>query len=139
MMKTLHIFGNEEERICRTVSFTTARTGEQSPVVYLKLIDIFLSHFYGHNLWDLNSEAAEGLWRTWNTMVRDIHQLPFATHRFILEDLCSAKHLKLRLFSRFTKFKQKLQESNNNLPTNLLAVQIRDLRSTVARNCRCRY
>ena len=33
--------------------------GNQSPVVYLKLIDIFLSHFYGHNLWDLNSVAAE--------------------------------------------------------------------------------
>ena len=109
--------------------------GNQSPVVYLKLIDIFLSHFYGHNLWDLNSEAAEALWRTWNTMVRDIHQLPLATHRYILEELCSAKHIKLRLFSRFTKFKQKLQDSTNNLVTNLLAVQTRDLRSTFSRNC----
>ena len=53
----------------------------QSSVVYLKLIN--LSYFYGHCLWDYSQESAERLWRTWNTLVRDTYNLPYATHRFL--------------------------------------------------------
>ena len=109
--------------------------GDQSPVVYLKLINIFLSHFYGHCLWDYSHESAERLWRTWNVMCRDIYNLPYATHRYILEQVSCVKHIKIRLLDRFRKFKVSLQNSNNKLVTNLLALQAGDMRSTFGRNC----
>ena len=107
----------------------------QTPEVFMKLVDIYLAHFYGHCLWDLSSKVAEGLWRTWNVTVRTVLDLPFATHRYILEQLCSSKHIKLRLFKRFLNFKERLQCSQNSLVINLLNAQRGDMRSTFSRNC----
>ena len=68
-------------------------------------------------------------------MVRDIYNLPYATHRFILEQVSCVKHIKIRLLNSFRKFRASLQNSKNRLVTNLLALQTTDMRSTFGRNC----
>ena len=109
--------------------------GNQSPHVYIKLIDIYLIHMYGSNLWDLSSVYADSMWKTWNATVRGLYNLPYATHRFILEAIAETEHLKLKLYRRFNRFKDKIRSSANPLVTNLYDIQHQDLRSVFGRNC----
>ena len=98
----------------------------QSPSVYIKLIVIYFVHFYGHCLWDLSSEDAEGLWTLWNTTVRNVFELPYATHKFILEQIACTTHLKKKLYARFAKFRAKVRSSANPLVANLCSLQERE-------------
>ena len=41
---------------------------QQSPLVYMQLIDIYLAHFYGSNLWNLFS--VDNVYTTWNNVLR---------------------------------------------------------------------
>ena len=55
----------------------------QSPIVYMNLINIYLSHFYGSNLWNLFD--IDNIYVTWNNIVRNVYNLPKCTHRFFIE------------------------------------------------------
>lgn len=78
--------------------------GSQYPSVLMKLVRIYYCSFYGSNLWDLYSESTNKLFITWNNAIRDFYNLPFATHRYILEDLVDGLHLRTCFLRRFTKF-----------------------------------
>ena len=50
--------------------------GNVDHVVYMKLVSIYLSSFYGSNLWDLNGAGSQRLYATWNIMVRMTFNMP---------------------------------------------------------------
>ena len=77
--------------------------GSQYPSVLMKLVRIYYCSFYGSNLWDLYSESTNKLFITWNNAIRDFYNLPFATHRYILEDLVDGLHLRTCFLRRFYK------------------------------------
>ena len=55
--------------------------------MFLTLVQIYLTTFYGSSLWDLNSLEATKLYSTYNQMIRNTYDLPFGTHRFILREV----------------------------------------------------
>ena len=107
--------------------------GNKHPRVYMKLISIYLCDFYGSNLWDLFN-GADKIYTEWNKCIRFVFRLPLATHRYLIEPLSEACHLKTNLISRFVKFY--ISIINNKKPSirNLAAVQEQDFRSDFGTN-----
>ena len=57
-----------------------------------KIILTFCSAFYGSNLWDFKFVGAKKIYNLWNTMVRDVYDLPRMTMSYIVEQLLSVHH-----------------------------------------------
>ena len=110
--------------------------GDQNPVVFMSLVSIYLSSFYGSNLWDLYSEAANKVYSSWNVLIRKTFNLPFATHRYILCDLYDKPHIRISLLKRFVKFYNQLKCCNKPEVRHLFWYQKLDNRSIFGRNCR---
>ena len=108
--------------------------GQQDPGVYMRLINIYILHMYGCCLWDIFSEGAEKLWSEWHRMIRDLFNLPYGTHRYILNAISGVHHLKIKVIRRFAKFYRKLEKSGNPLINNLFNKQYSDYRSSFGRN-----
>lgn len=109
--------------------------GFQDPLVFMKLVMVYLSSMYGSNLWDLFGEAASKLYISWNVLIKTTYNLPYATHRYILQDLVPFPHIRLCLLRRFVKFYSQLQMCPKIEVRNLFHLQKHDTRSTFGRNC----
>ena len=103
------------------------------PKVYMKLINIYMSDFYGSNLWDL-FHGADNVYTEWNKCVRFVFKLPLATHRYFIEPLSEAFHLKTNLICRFAKFYSSLLINSKPSIHNLLMCQEHDVRSDFGSN-----
>ena len=109
--------------------------GSQHPVIFMKLVQIYLSSMYGSNLWDLYSDAARSVFISWNVCIREAFNLPYATHRYILQDISEIPHIRVSLLRRFVKFYFQLKQSSKPSVRNLFRIQKNDVRSTFGRNC----
>ena len=110
--------------------------GNQTPDVFLKLISIYFTSFFGSNLWDLYGEATRKLYVTWNETVKNAFDLPFATHRYILQDMVDLPHVRTCLIRRFVKFYSTLKNSSKLEVRTLFDIQRFDVRSSFGLNCR---
>ena len=110
--------------------------GAQRPETLMHLVNVYLSAFYGSSLWDLFSQRSNKLYISWNQLIRSVYNLPFGTHRFILQQLDSAQPLICRLAARFRRFYTQLTESKRPEVLHLVRLQQCDARSTFGRNCR---
>ena len=63
---------------------------------------------YGSPLWSLNSEEHMKLNRSWNTVIKMVWDLPYATHRRFLESLTDIPHLQSMLHGRYIGFIENL-------------------------------
>ena len=104
------------------------------PIVFMNLILIYISHFYGSNLWNLF--AITDVYTSWNNMLRSVFELPRRTHRYLLEPLSEFKHLFTLLTNRFIKFYCTLFFCDKDIISNLRRIQESDCRSNFASNIR---
>lgn len=118
-------FNGQFHALCQEIKY-------QKPIVYLKLINIYLSHFYGSNLWYLFD--CDSLYTTWNNVIRNIFNLPRCSHRYLIEPISESPHLKCILTNRFIKFYNSIYNSDKLVIKNLCSVQQRDARSTFGAN-----
>ena len=104
------------------------------PVVFMTLIMIYNSHFYGSNLWNLF--AIDSLYIAWNNVSRMVFGLPRDTHHCLIEPVSAFKHLFTLLTNRFLKFYFTIFLSNKNIIRNLRRIQEKDCRSDFGSNIR---
>ena len=97
---------------------------------------IYNSHFTGSPIWDLFSQEAKMLENTWNVSVRRMFELPYATHRYLVEPVSGHLHLKKILIKRFLSFIRQIRKSEKILPKQLLNVIQNDTRSITGSNIR---
>ena len=109
--------------------------GVQHPAVMLRLVNTYITSFYGSPLWDLNSSSSYKLWTAWNRMINTVYKLPFGTHRYILNELSTLPHLKTMLTKRFQKFQSNLSACTKPHVKHLQSLQKYDYRSSYGRNC----
>ena len=109
--------------------------GAQNPIVFMRLVQTYLSSMYGSNLWDLYSAPADRLYTTWNILLRTAYELPYKTHRYIVYNLGSIPHLRVSLIRRFMKFYHKLESCSKLEVKHLFNIQKADCRSIFGRNC----
>ena len=109
--------------------------GNQNPRVFMSLLFIYMCHMYGSNLWDLYGTAADSLYASWNVCIKNTYNLPFATHKYITQNIFHQPHIKTCLQKRFIKFYEKLKLSKKPEVVHLFRLQKSDYRSMFGRNC----
>ena len=96
---------------------------------------LYNSHFSGSNIWKFESEEARHLISSWNKNTKLVFDLPWATHRWILEEITES-NLKVMLFSRFVKFTNAIKKSSKPFVKFLFSVAAADVRSLTGSNMR---
>ena len=84
------------------------------PAVMVKLLNIYVTSFYGSNLWDLYSADVDRIFKSWNVTIRNVYDVPWQTHRYLVEVISNCSHPKTLMCSRFVKFTNSLVTSKNN-------------------------
>ena len=108
--------------------------GNIDPIVHTKLISIYLTSFYGSSLWDIFSDAAERLYKSWNIMTRISFNITRETRTFFIEPITESSHLKQKLMKRFIKFHKTLSDCDKPHVRYLKSIQEKDSRSTFGKN-----
>ena len=106
------------------------------PLTKIKINNIFNTHFYGSQLWDLFSEEAVRLEHTWHISQRKLLSIPRNTHRYFIEPLTETKPIKFALLKRFVNFVNNLAKSTKMVIKNMVSCVKYDCRSTTGHNLR---
>ena len=106
------------------------------PLSKVKINKFFNTHFYGSQLWNLFSEEANRLEKTWNISQRIMLGVPRNTHRYFIEPLTETQHIIFSLQKRFIKFIDSIKSSTKLVLRNMLEIIKHDCRSTTGRNVR---
>ena len=73
------------------------------PAVVIKLLKVYCTSFYGSSLWDIYSADVDRLYKSWNVSVRNIFNVPFTTHRYLIEPLSDCPHPKTMISGCYVK------------------------------------
>ena len=106
------------------------------PSRILSAVNVHAAHFYGSMLWDLTSEAAKQVYRSWNTCVKLTWDIPRWSHNFLVDNLLSGKlpSIRKKLLCQYVNFFQNLVKSPLKEVRILSRVAGKDSRSTTGRN-----
>ena len=106
------------------------------PATKIKVNQIYNSHFYGSQLWNLFGQGALRMESTYNKSIKVMLDLPHATHRNLIEPLTGNKHVKLILIRRYLGFMDKIINSDKAALKMLLTEAKKDVRSITGSNFR---
>ena len=83
------------------------------PSQILSSVSVYSAHFYGSMLWDLSSESAGQVCRSWNTCVKLAWDVPRWTHNYLVDNLLGGDlpPVKKKLMCQYVNFFQKLRKS----------------------------
>ena len=104
-----------------------------SPDIFFKIVNIYAVSFPGSSLWDLFSSDCDRLYKAWNVAVRMAWNLPFTTHRYLVEPISQSLHLKVMMASRYVNLVKSLSSSPKYVVRVLTAVCQDDLRTVMGR------
>ena len=105
------------------------------PDLKFRMCELYNSHFSSSSIWKLNSQDAFRLYAAWNKNLKVMYDLPWATHRWILEEI-TGKSLQLMLLKRFLKFINSMLKTNKPSLKYLLNTVSKDVRSVTGSNMR---
>ena len=104
-----------------------------SPIM-LQMVHIYATSFYGSHLWDFSSNEATKLFTSWNVLVRTVFKVPNTTHRYLIEPLSSAIHLKTIIFERYLGFIHSILNSSKKCLSSLGLKMLSDHGSVTKQN-----
>ena len=104
------------------------------PFTKLKMNNIYNSHYYGSPLWDLFGVGAVQAESTYNRSVKVMLDLPFGTHRSLIQPLTGVEHVKVVLIRRFLSFMEKIEKSGKAPLLMLMSEARSDVKSTTLSN-----
>ena len=107
-----------------------------APETRLKVNEIYNSSWFGSVLYSLYSPEAVKLESSYNRSVKVMLDLPFETHRGLIEPLTGRKHQRTVFFKRFFVMIQKMRVSRKPILLRLLSEIELDVRSNTGRNLR---
>ena len=81
------------------------------PDVFVKILNIYTTSFYGSCLWDIFSNDCEKLYKSWNVTIREAFNVDRCTHRYLVESISNTMHPKTMLASRYVTFYKALTNS----------------------------
>ena len=106
------------------------------PICRFKLNKIYNCHFSGFQTWDLFSRGAEKFYSTFNRSVKVMADLPYSTHRYLIEPLSEQQHMSLTLFRNYLNFIEKVKNSSKKVLRQMYTVAKADVRTTTGSNLR---
>ena len=99
------------------------------PELKSRINRIYNSSFPGSVLWDLTSTNTQMIQNSWSVAVRQMWNLPYNAHRFLIEQL-SGTHARTMLICRYVKFIRSIKKSPK-LGVQLLFQKVRNNVNTV--------
>ena len=106
------------------------------PMCRFVLNKIYNCHFSGCQIWNLFSKGAEKFYSTFNRSVKVMADLPYGTHRYLIEPVSEQQHMSLTLMRNFLNFISKVRNSPKQVLRQLYSVTKADVRSTTGSNLR---
>ena len=106
------------------------------PFTKVKVNKIYNSHYYGSPLWNLFSAASVQIESSYNRSVKVMLDLPYGTHRSLIQPLTNDVHVKILLIRRFLTFMEKIKKSGKAPLVMLMTAAMADCRSTTGSNFR---
>jgi hypothetical protein len=106
------------------------------PSTKIRVNSIYNSSYYGSPLWNLFGSGALTIQASYNKSVKVMLDLPYETHRSLIEPLTGEKHVKLVLIKRFLGFMDKIRNSEKLALKMLQLEAMRDVRSVTGSNYR---
>ena len=108
------------------------------PDQILKAIQLLCSDAYGSMLWNFSSAGSEQYFKSWNTCVKLIYEVPRSTFTYLVEGHLAANHLSLRnqILSRYSGFYRNLLQSPSKEVRVLAKIVSADPRSSTCLNLR---
>ena len=128
-MKKRASFIDKNADLCQEFPFAHPRTK-------FLLNRTYNTHFTGPQLWDLFSKEAKMLENTWSTSIRKMFDLPIETHRYLIEPVSEAQHIKSILLKRFLSFCQQIRQSSKKALRNVFNRIYTDSQSVTGSNLR---
>ena len=104
-----------------------------SPDIFMKIVNIYAVSFHSSSLWDLFSADCDHLYKAWNVAVRNAWNVPYTTHRYLIETLSQSLHPKVMLASRYVKFVKSLTTSPKYVVRVLASTCAEHLRTVMGR------
>ena len=107
------------------------------PPQILNAISVYSSHFYGSMLWDLYSDSSGQMYRSWNTCVKLVWNLPRSTHNYFVDNLLAEDFPSVRqqILSQYVSFLRRLRRSVSAEVRIMSMIAAADIRSTTGKNC----
>ena len=87
-------------------------------------------------MWNLFGVGANRIESSYNRSVKIMLDLPYATHRCLIEPLTGERHVKKVLISRYLGFMEKISSSNKRAVKMLMETAKKDVRSITGHNFR---
>ena len=106
------------------------------PMCRIMLNKIYNCHFSGCQTWDLFSKGAASFYSTYNRSVKVMADLPFATHRYLIEQVSGQQHMSTTLIRNFLKFILSIRNSTKPVLRQLYSITKSDVRTTTGSNLR---
>ena len=104
------------------------------PEVYVKILNIFCTSFYGSSLWNLYSKDCERFFSSWNVAMRQCFGVDRLTHRYLIESMSENLHPKVMICSRLANFHNSLLTCDK-FPIRFLArLKEKDQRTVFGQN-----
>jgi hypothetical protein len=107
-----------------------------SDVSKLRINDVYNSSWYGSVLYNIYSTETVKIESSYNRSVKIIIDLPYETHRSLIEPVSGLRHLSKTGSSRFLVMINSIRKSKKNILKCLLSEVERDVRSISGRNMR---
>ena len=90
----------------------------------------------GSCTWRFSDESVQKFFRTWNSNLKVIFDLPVQTHSWIPEKLDGGDHMKKMIYKRFIKFLSSINKNRRASLKALLKISMNNVRSTTGSNLR---
>ena len=107
-----------------------------SPETKMTINQIYNSSWFGSVMYDLSSSEAVKLESSYNRSMKIMLDLPYGTHRGLIEPISRRKHLKTVLTKRFLTMIKKMATSRKPILKMLLTEIESDVRSNTGKNLR---
>ena len=96
------------------------------PDVFVMLINIFNTSFYGSALWDIFSPDCDKFYKSWNVSMRKAFDVDRCTHRYLIESISDTMHPKVMISARYVTFWRALVTSSKFAVRLLAKISERD-------------
>ena len=102
--------------------------------VMIRILKIYVTAFYGSCLWDLYSTEVTRIYSSWNVTIRNVFNLPWTSHRYLIEYVSSTSHPKTMLCRRLVKFWESLRQCKKGSVRFLFNLVYDDRRTLTGRS-----
>ena len=106
--------------------------GFLQPDKFFDIINIYATSFYGSNLWLFSGNNK--VFSNWCKMIKLNWGLPWAAHKYVMEEISQSTHLKTKLFLRFISFVKNSRKSSKNCLSTLMNRACNDQGSVTKQN-----